>query len=151
VKRAASARRYGASRGSAVIELTFCLLLMVIVLLSVVELGRIVLVYTTVSNAARAAARYAIVHGSSRTGSGVDGPSGPGPDPPQVVQVARDFASTGLIVDQTRLTVSVTYTGGNAVGGSVQVGVSYSYDALIGLLPLSGVRLSNESRGVIVF
>jgi hypothetical protein len=151
MKQATSARRRRASRGSTLVEFTLCLFLMVIVLLSVVEMGRMVLVYTAVSNAARAAARYAIVHGSSRTGSGVDGPSGPGADPPEVVQVAKNFANAGLMVNEARLTISVTYpAGNNAVGNSVQVGVSYSYDPLIGLLPLT-VPLSNESRGVIVF
>jgi hypothetical protein len=41
-------------------------LMTVIMLLFVVEMGRMVLVYTTVANAARAGVRYAIVHGSSR-------------------------------------------------------------------------------------
>lgn len=149
MKRMTSARRRRTSSGSTLVEFTLCAFLIVIVLLSVVEMGRMVLAYTAVSNAARAAARYAIVHGSSRTGSGVDGPSGPGANPPEVVQVAKNFAKSGLI-DDTRLTVTVTYTGGNAVGNSVQVGVSYAYDPLIGMLPL-GVALSNESRGVIVF
>jgi Flp pilus assembly protein TadG len=131
------------------IEFTLCAFLLIIVLLSVVEMSRMVLAYTAVSNAARAAARYAIVHGSSRTGSGIDGPSGPGANPTEVVQFAKNFAKAGLI-DPTRVTVNVTYTGGNSVGNSVQVGVSYLYNPLIGMLPLS-VPLSNVSRGVIVF
>ena len=150
MRSAISVRRRHTSAGSTLIEFALCVFLLMIVLLSVVEMSRLVLVYTAVSNAARAAARYAIVHGSSRTGSGVDGPSGPGANPPQVVQVATNFAKASLI-NPARLAVTVTYTGGNSVGSSVQVGVSYSYDPFIGLIPLGGIPLSNVSRGVIVF
>ncbi|HYV61739.1 MAG TPA: TadE/TadG family type IV pilus assembly protein, partial [Bryobacteraceae bacterium] len=66
--------------------------LSLILLLSIVEISRMTLVYTTVANAARAGARYAIVHGGTRTGSGVDGPSGPAQNPAQVVTVVRNFA-----------------------------------------------------------
>jgi Flp pilus assembly protein TadG len=138
------------SRGGTLIEFTLVAFLLIIVLLSVVEMGRMVLVYTTVTNSARAAARYAIVHGGLRTGSGTNGPSGPADDPPEVVQVVKNFAHTGLL-DVTRLTIQVTYPNGtNTVGSSVNVVVSYAYNPMIGLLPLR-VPLSNASRGVIVF
>jgi Flp pilus assembly protein TadG len=150
MRSAISVRRRNTSAGSTLVEFALCIFLLMIVLLSIVEMSRMMLVYTAVSNAARAAARYAIVHGSSRTGGGVDGPSGPGTDPPQVVLVATNFARASLI-DPARLTVTVNYTGGNSVGNSVQVGVSYSYDPFIGLIPLANIPLSNVSRGVIVF
>ncbi len=149
MKATLSSRRRAYSRGATLVEFTLVAFLLIITLLSVVEIARMVLVFTTVTNSARAAARYAIVHGATRTGMGTDGPSGPGANPPEVVLVARNFAGTGAI-DVSRLTITVTYFGGNAVGGAVQVAVSYPYDPLIGLLPLS-VPLSNVSRGVIVF
>ena len=69
-----------------------------IMLLFVVEMGRTLLVYATVANAARAGVRYAIVHGSSRaTGSTINDASGPGANPAQVVTVVKDFASAGLL------------------------------------------------------
>ena len=74
----AAKRRITGSRGTSLIEFSLCAFLVIMVLMSIIEMGRLVLLYTTVSNAARAAARYAIVHGSSRTGSGNTGPSGPG-------------------------------------------------------------------------
>jgi hypothetical protein len=143
------AGRHTSSRGGSLVEFALCAFLLVIVLLSVVEMARMVLVYTAVANSARAAARYAIVHGALRTGSGTNGPSGPGNNPPEVVQVVKNFASTGWL-DITRLTISVTYIGGNAVGNSVNVAVSYPYDPLVGYLPLA-VPLSSASQGVIVF
>lgn len=145
----AGGRKRRNSRGGTLVEFAICAFLMVIVLLSVVEMARMVLVFTTLANSARAAARYAIVHGASRTGSGTNGPSGPGNNPAEVVQVVKSFASTGTL-DTTRLTIIVTYIGGNAVGGSVNVAVSYPYDPFIRYLPLA-VPLSSASRGVIVF
>jgi Flp pilus assembly protein TadG len=147
---AVCAARRKRSRGGTLVEFTMVVFLLVIVLLSVVEMGRMVLVYTTVTNSARAAARYAIVHGASRTGTGKDGPSGPGANPAEIVQVVKDFASTGLL-DVNSLTINVTYPAGvNTVGGTVDVAVSYTYNPFIGMLPLR-VPLSNASRGVIVF
>jgi Flp pilus assembly protein TadG len=46
------------------VEFSVVALLTAITLLFVVEIGRTVLVYTTVANAARAGVRYAVVHGS---------------------------------------------------------------------------------------
>ena len=144
-----SNKRRRLSRGSTLIEFALCAFLLVILLLSVVEMGRMILVYTTVTNAARAGSRYAIVHGSTRTGSGVDGPSGPGNDPPEVVQAVKNFASAGAL-DVTRLNITVTYPNGNDIGDPVNVTVVYPYDPMINYLPLS-VPLSNSTRGVIVF
>jgi Flp pilus assembly protein TadG len=151
MRTAVSTARRRRSRGGTLVEFTMVVFLLIIVLLSVVEMGRMVLVYTTVTNSARAAARYAIVHGASRTpGMGKDGPSGPSANPAEVVQVVKDFASTGLL-DVNSLTINVTYPAGiNTVGSTVNVAVSYTYNPFIGMLPLR-VPLSNVSRGVIVF
>ena len=147
--RAISTRRRWRSRGASLIEFSLCAFLVVMVLASVVEMGRLLVLYTNVTNAARAAARYAIVHGSTRTGTGVNGPSGPGANPTEVVQVARNFAS---LLNQTNLTVAVTYPNGtNSVGSLVQVTVSCPYDTLLGYFTFSGLTVRNTSQGVIVF
>ena len=138
-----SSKRRRGSRGATLIEFALCAFLLVILLLSVVEMGRMILVYTTVTNAARAGARYAIVHGSTRTGTG------PGNNPAEVVLAVRTFASAGAL-DVTRLNITVTYPTGNDIGDPVDVTVVYPYDPMISYLPLS-VPLSNSTRGVIVF
>ena len=98
----------------------------VIMLLFVVEMGRMVLVYTTVANAARAGVRYAIVHGNSRTvGTGLTNASGPASNPAQVLTVVTDFATAGLITP-TLLVINVTYpSGSNAPGQAVNITVVY--------------------------
>jgi Flp pilus assembly protein TadG len=141
-------RRRRRSQGSGLVEFAIVAFLLVMVLLSVIEMARMMLLTTAVTNAARAAVRYAIVHGSNRTGSGVDGPSGPGADPAEVVQVARNYAS---VLNTSALVVSVTYpNGSNTVGSLVTVSLSYPFDPLLGYFPLS-LTLRNTSQGVIAF
>src|SRR5216683_4963285 len=103
-------QRLRADRGSTMVEFSLVGFMFIIVLLGIVEMGRMVLVYTTVANAARTGARYAIVHGGTRTGpgaTGVNGPSGPG-NTTQVKTVVQNFASAGLL-DTSKLTISVAY------------------------------------------
>ncbi|MBS1820559.1 MAG: pilus assembly protein [Acidobacteria bacterium] len=126
----------------------------IMVLFGVVELGRMVVVYTTIANASRAGARYAIVHGYYRTGSGATGPSGPG-STTQVETVVKNFASAGLL-DTTRLSITVNYPGSgtplNGPGQPVTVKVTYTYDALVPFFStLFGKTLGSTSEGVIMF
>ena len=146
-----SLRRLKEERGSYIVEFAIVAFLFSILLFGIVEMGRMVLVYTTVANAARVGARYVIVHGGFRTGSGSTGPSGPG-STTEVETVVKNFASAGLL-DTSRLTINVTYPdGNNAAGSSVRVAVSYPYDPFIRYFnsPLS-VTLGSTSRGVITF
>jgi Flp pilus assembly protein TadG len=133
------------------VEFSVVAVLTVIMLLFVVEMGRMLLVYTTVANAARAGVRYAVVHGSSRAaGSTVDSASGPGSDPTQVVTVVKNFASGGLL-STSLLVVHVTYTGAsNAPGQSVTITAVYPYDPLTTYFSKT-LRLGSASQGVIVY
>jgi TadE-like protein len=142
--------RRSRDRGQTLVEFSLVAFMCVILLLSIVELSRMALVYTTVANAARAGARYAIVHGGTRTGSGVDGPSGPAGNPPQVVTVVKNFASAGLL-STSNLIITIAYPGAsNAPGQPVSVAVIYPYDPLTTYFPLR-VRLGSVSQGVIAF
>ena len=138
-------------RGQTLVEFSVVAVLTVIMLLFVVEMGRMLLVYTAVANAARAGVRYAIVHGSTRTaGSTVNSAAGPGADPTQVVTVVKNFASSGLLTT-SRLVVHVTYPGAsNAPGQYVSITVVYPYDPLTTYFS-SGLRLGSASQGIIVF
>ena len=137
--------------GQTLVEFSAGALLTVIMLLFIVEIGRVALVYATVANAARAGVRYAVVHGGTRSaGSTVDSASGPGSDPAQVLTVVKNFASAGLLTTSL-LIVHVTYPGGsNAPGQYVTVTVVYPYDPLTTYFPKT-LRLGSATRGVIVF
>jgi hypothetical protein len=144
--------RRTASRGSTIIEFAFIAFLLFLVIFASIEFDRMLLVYTTMANAAHVGVRYAIVHGSHRTGTGPDGQSGPGADPPEVVNRVKYYAAAGVL-DTSRLTVSVTYPDPylpqNRPGAVVIVSVSYPYDPFT-LLPLR-VNLRSTSEGVITF
>jgi Flp pilus assembly protein TadG len=119
--------------------------------LAVFEMGRMILVFATIGNAARAGARYATVHGSSRSaGAGLTNASGPSNNPAQVVTVIKNFASAGLLTP-SRLVITVAYPGtSNAPGQLVDVTVKYPYDPLSKWLPFQ-VNLGSTTEGVIVF
>jgi Flp pilus assembly protein TadG len=112
--------RWREDRGSTLIEFTLITFMLVIVLLGVVEMGRMVLVYTTIANAAREGARYAIVHGADQKVS----PSGPGSPCtcPDVQTVVKNFASAGLL-NTDSLTITVSYPDGSNTAGSTSQGV----------------------------
>lgn len=135
-------------KGSSIVEFSLVAFMLVIVLFAIVEMGRMVLVYTTMANAARAGARYAIVHGGDLSSGG----SGPGADPAAIVTVVKNFASMGLL-NTDNLVVHVTYpSGSNLAGSPVVVTTSYVYDPLVSYFDSAlRVTLGSESDGVITF
>lgn len=137
--------------GQSMVEFSLTCFLLGMLMLAVIEIGRMMLVYATVAEAARDGARYAIVHGSSRAaGAGTSNACGPASNPPQVISVVTDFASAGVL-NPSRLVITVNYPGGsNAPGQLVSVTVKYPYDPLTTWLPLD-VTLGSTTEGVIVF
>jgi Flp pilus assembly protein TadG len=155
--RARGVRRWGMDQGSTLVEFSLIAFMFIIVLVGIVEMGRMVLVYTTVANAARAGARYAIVHGGDRTGGGYDGPSGPG-STTQVETVVKNFASAGLL-NTANLGITVAYPGTpppgvakNSAGLPVTVTVTYPYDPLVRYFnALLATTMGSTSEGYITF
>ena len=146
---AQNTNRHGRA-GQTLVEFSLVTFLTIVLFLAIVEISRMVLVYTTVANAARAGARYAVVHGSNHTGGGANGPSGPGNNPPQVVTVIKNFASAGLL-NTNALLITVNYpNASNLPGRLVTVTVIYPYDPFTSYLPLR-VRLGSVTQGVIVY
>jgi Flp pilus assembly protein TadG len=145
-------------RGSAMIEFSLVLMLMLTVVFGVIELGRLMLTYAILANAARTGARYAVVHGSNRCVSPstcpnpTDGPSGPS-GCSQVTQVIQSSA-TGLgtlTFNSCSGTNSMYPDGDNAVGSRVTITVSYPYTPMISFLLPSIVTLHSTTQGVICY
>jgi Flp pilus assembly protein TadG len=143
-------RRFG-HVGQTLVEFSLVAFLTVIMFLFVAEMGRMLLVYATVANAARAGLRYAVVHGSTRTaGATMDSASGPGNNPTQVLTVIKNFASAGLLTTSL-LVINVTYPGAsNAPGQSVSITVVYPYNPLTTYFSKT-LRLGSAAQGIIVF
>ncbi len=146
-----SAASQSSAAGQSLVEFGLVCVMLCLVMLGVLETGRMVLVYTTVANAARAGGRYATVHGSSRTaGTALTNASGPSANPAQVITIVKNFASTGPLT-QSRLIITVSDPGAsNAPGQLVTVTVIYPYDPLTTYLPWT-VRLGSTTEGVITY
>ena len=147
-------RRWKNEEGASLLEFSFVAVLFIMVLLFVVELSRMVLVYTALNQAARAGTRYAIVHGGVRSGTlgtTADSPSGP-TNYSQIQTVTKNFASTGLL-NPNNVTVAVAYPDGtNLPGSAVTVTVSYTYDPLVSYFgSVLNKTMGSTSEGVIVF
>lgn len=141
-------RGRNARRGSMMIEFAVTAFVMFTLFFAVIDFCRAVLVSTSVANAARVAVRYAITHGSTRAGSGADGPSGPGNNPAQVVAVATTWTNRSMM-RTSLVSITVTYPDGtNTKGSRVSVKVVYPYDPFFRYLPLT-MRLGSIAEGVI--
>ena len=139
-------RRLRNSEGSTLVEFSLVLLMLLIVIFGIVEMARLVLVYTTIANSARAGARYAIVHGGDLT----SGASGNGNDA-NVKAVVKGFASAGTL-PLADSDITVTYSPTNTAGSTVTVKVVYTYRPLLSYFDsLLNVRLGSTSQGVITF
>jgi Flp pilus assembly pilin Flp len=140
-------------RGAMLVELALVGGMLIVTIFGTLEITRMLLVYTTVTHAADAGLRYAIVHGHNKLGAGADGPSGPSANPTQVLNVIKYYTAAGSL-NPNNLTISVTYpdtTGnGNDPGQHVRVRVSYAYDPFTAFFPLA-VNLSGETQGIITF
>ena len=137
-------------RGATLVEFAIVAVLLFVVIFAVIDIERMLLVYTTMTHSADAGVRYAIVHGSKRSGTGPDGPSGPGANPTEVVNVVKNYAGMGLL-DVSRVTVNVTYpNASNDPGKLVKVSISYPFDPFSVYFPLS-VTMSGQTQGVITY
>jgi Flp pilus assembly protein TadG len=107
---------------SSVVAAVFLLLLT-----GTMEVGRLGFAYNEVSFAAQSAARYASVSGSS---------SGHVATAAEIQSVAETY--TGAL-DNTKVTVTTTWSPNNNPGSTVQVKVSYNFATV--LVPLSSAGL----------
>lgn len=140
-------------KGAAQIEFALVATILFVIVFGIVEMERMLLVYTTLANSSRAATRYAIVHGSDRTGTGVTGASSSAAYG-NVQDVVTYLAGAGTL-NPANLTITVAYTkcagctNSNDPGSTVSVNAVYAYDPFFAL-PLR-FNLSSTSEGVITF
>ena len=147
--------RSRSQRGATMVEVTLIIQLLLIVTFGIVECGRLMLAYTTLAKAARAGTRYAMVHGSYRTGSGIDGPSGPGNTGNVMTMVQSLTTAAGLPVANVTVTDSSAEPmypdGTNNIGARVRVKVSYPFSVIVPLVPLPTMTLVSISEGTICY
>lgn len=155
-----SRRRRPGRVGQALVEFALVAPVFFLLLFGIIEGGRFILYYETLSNATREGARYAIVHGSNSFCP--SGPMPPGQGAPiscydasgaNVAQRVKD-SSFGLLGSAVTVTTSwlasdgVT-AGNNGRDNNVKVAASYTYQTIIPLVPLPAITISAESYLVI--
>jgi Flp pilus assembly protein TadG len=133
-------RRVGNERGQTLLEYTVVILTVLTVIFGVFETARLMLTYTTLAEAARAGARYAIVHGADCTGACV---------PDNGALTAQNVAgAAGITLD--------SYTAGpnpparSVPGTLLTVTVTYTFVPVTPLVAL-GIRLSSTTESMIVY
>lgn len=136
-------------RGSALVEFALASVVALTLIFGVIECGRLLFEYHTVSNAARLGSRYAIVHGSdcSATLSTCQTAS------------ATDIANyvAGLSPGINPNNVTTNWVNGSACAGTpfmgagcnVTVTVTYNFTSVIPLLNLKTIALTSSSTMVI--
>lgn len=153
----------GNCQGQALVEFAALTIPLLMLLFGVIEISRIMLVYTTVANAARIGARYAIAN-STPPGTTAYYPN-IGTLKSNVTTIVQGFAAAGTLnTSSTHLTVTVSYpnsscTGstststctGTTPGSPVQVTVSYIYDPLLSYFSFGTITLTSTSEGVITW
>jgi Flp pilus assembly protein TadG len=107
-----------------------------LILFGIIESGRFIFHYEMLSSATRDGARYAIVHGGASS------------DPATAADVKEKVLESAMaIADDGNLDVNTEWPVSNARGETVTVGVVYTYDPIVPLLP--PITITAESTLVI--
>jgi len=153
-------------RGQVIVEFALSLLLVLVVVFGIVEIGRLMLTYSALANAARTGVRYAVVHGGQRRcgtgGCDADGPSGPSANPPNVIAVVQGILTAANLPIATgsscpagagSLDIQVSYPDGqNTVGDRIQVTACYGYVPILPVIPfISPIHLSSTTQGTVSY
>ncbi len=117
---------------SALVATVFLLLLV-----AIMEFGRLGFAYNSVSFAAHRAARFAALRGST---------SG---HPASAAEVTSEARSLVVAMDPANMAVTTTWTPDNHPGSTVQVRVSYGFRTLLVPLSAGSMTLATTSRQVI--
>lgn len=147
--------------GQAMVEFALVAPMFFLLLFGIVEAGRFIFYYETLSHATREGARYAIVNGANTLGC-PSGPAAPGSSAcdtagnnvvTRVRQSAYGLVGTSVAVDRCWWYAACDFgthgDGDNARGATVTVTATYTYSSLIPLVPLPPITVSAESSLVI--
>jgi len=139
-----SRRSLNRSRGQTLVEFSLLSVMLVLLMMGVFEMCRMLLVYTTVANAARAACRYAVVHGTDGYPVATNA----------LIQTQVLGYLSAAPVNLANATVAVGGTGGagGPKGFTVSVTVTYPYDPwILFYTHLLSINITSTSEGVIVW
>jgi len=128
---------FGALRnrdGSAAVQFAFVAPVLILMMLGIVDMGRLGLTISTMRNAAIEAARFASMHGAASS-------------TPATVATITDFAKDRAVgVPSADIAVAVSWLPDNKSGSQVKVQLSYDFEMFISwLTPLPTIQLAKSS------
>lgn len=124
-------------RGASATEFALVAPAMLIIALSLVDLGRIGLVMASLTRGAQEAARYAALRGAES-------------DAPATVEAIQAVARGRIYgIPPDAIAVTVSWTPDNSSGASVTVATSSPFEILLGLLPIGAVTLDGHSSLIV--
>jgi Flp pilus assembly protein TadG len=138
-------------RGASMVEMVIVVMLFLTVIFGITEFGRALFTYHAISNAARIATRYAIVHGGNCKTAGCPATS-------DSIQTYVQNSTPG--VDKNSLTATASWSG-TALDGStscatsekpgctVSVTVTYPFSYILPFLALGSISMSSTSQMVV--
>ena len=127
-------RRRRRQRGSNLVESALVFLGFMFLVFGSVEFGRMVYAFNTVCEAAREGARWASVRGSSSS------------SPATNTTVTNYVKQWAVGLDTSQLTVNTSWSPNNNPGGSVQVSVTYSWAAVVGVIVPRTMSFTSQSN-----
>jgi len=141
--------RRNRSRAQALVEFALVVPWFFLLLFGIIEAGRFIFYYETLSNATREGARYAIVNGANTLGC-PSGPPAPGSSACDTsgANVSARVRQSGIGLPNA-ITVTPTWTPDNGRGSTVNVVAQMTYHVLVPLVPLPDITVKAESTLVI--
>ena len=141
--------RRSRSRAQALVEFALVVPWFFLLLFGIIEAGRFIFYYETLSNATREGARYAIVNGANTLGC-PSGPPAPGSSACDTsgANVSARVRQSGIGLPNA-ITVTPTWTPDNGRGSTVNVVAQMTYHVLVPLVPLPDITVKAESTLVI--
>ena len=118
-------------RGSTMVESALVTTVFLILLMGIADFGRMGFAYNSIAFAAHRAARWASMRGSTSGHAAA------------LADVQADALANVAALDNTQLTVGVTWSPNNNPGSTVQVQLKYNFKTL--LIPISSTTLTLKS------
>jgi len=133
-------RRVLGRRGATMVEFALFFVIFMVLTVGLMELGRAVWTYVTLSHAARAGGRYAIVHGSIN------------PIPDDGLSVTDVVRQNAIGLTGSDVGVTVSYDTANKQGSVVQIEVSYPFRFISGGIigGRSSIDMKSTARMVVL-
>lgn len=125
-RRPLGSRRAASQRGQSLLEFALVILTLVLVMIGIIDFGRMYFTYATVANAAREGARYGIIYPVCRTAEDC-------PDPNNITYRTRAMLS--LIGGSAEIQITYPDNGCMTPGCRIRVKVSTQFDMWTPLIP----------------